>query len=648
MRLLAVAGIVAAGCADLPVAEDPGGCAAGEFRCADDDPAAFERCADGAAWEPSGTCDGECDAAAGRCAGETCDAGSRCADDGRIEVCEPDVGGWLQPAACADGYTCDPDIGSDCAPVICAPGARACDGESAVECNARGTAAALVEPCDGDGLVCRDGACFALCDLAADDHAVAGCLAFGVDLDQRDGTTGGKFGGGSPEDSNNFSLSFVNPHESRVATVTVDRAAGGEWAVEGTTSVPAQGMATLTFGDTHVEGSGLASGAAYRIRGDIPVYSFQFNSTIAGGKMSFSSGASALLSKASLLPCGGATTRYYTVSLPANEYGTAGLTIVGTEGATGVIVRSTASIDAGPGVEAFSAGGSAGFTIDEGDVLALSTSAGDPTGTFVESDRPVAVFSHHEDGLAGTCGDLGGLCESGYGPDGFEEQMLPVSSWGKRFVALGAREGASVPYPAHETIWRIVAAEDDTIVEFEPGPLTSGLPAGPLALGAGEFADLHPSASGDAQPSLLCESNRPVFLAAFESYLSVAYEGDPALVTVIPVEQWPRRFAFRTWLGLQEQARMVVPPGASVTLGGEPPVGFEEIWGDYTIVTVQDPPTYWPPTDTLPEATFVEVSCDDPDADLCGVGIQVLGGIKGNLYGFAPSERIACVSAPVE
>ncbi|MEK6607185.1 MAG: hypothetical protein AABZ30_05930, partial [Myxococcota bacterium] len=137
--------------------ESEGPCADGEFSC--DDAGDLLRCAAGI-FEPFADCAGGCDAGDGECGLNACPEGDQaCALDGALEVCDPTIGGWLDPQVCETGQVCDPTAGDGCIALACTPDTLACDGsEELTVCSEYGTRWVLEESC-GAGEVCLDAAC---------------------------------------------------------------------------------------------------------------------------------------------------------------------------------------------------------------------------------------------------------------------------------------------------------------------------------------------------------------------------------------------------------------------------------------------------------------------------------------------------------
>ena len=140
-----------------------------------------------------------------------------------------------------------------------------------------------------------------------------------------------------------------------------------------------------------------------------------------------------------------------------------------------------------------------------------ATSFDDLTGTFIEGDKPFAVFSGNR------WTEVPSGCEA---RDNLLEQMYPVSTWGKQFVTV---PNAKMNYD----IFRILASENNTIVTVNSGTTQT------YTLDAGEYVQFSQS-----QASLV-ESNHPILIAQYLVGIACnghAY-GDPSMLLLNSVEQ---------------------------------------------------------------------------------------------------------------
>ncbi|NEW84234.1 MAG: PKD domain-containing protein [Mariniphaga sp.] len=201
------------------------------------------------------------------------------------------------------------------------------------------------------------------------------------------------------------------------------------------------------------------------------------------------------------------------------------------------------------------------YQVQSANVAAINQ--GDLTGTYIKSNKPVALFS----GSYSTTvpGDLGECCF-----DHLYEQIPPLQTWGRKFIA--------VPLKSREKdTYRVLASEDNTTIRI--GNQT------PIVLNKGqksEFMLMH------TQPSLI-ESDKPVLLAQYSNSQSVDKQftngdGDPFMVIVSPVNQTRERVAFVAYKSVNIKDKyfinVVVKDDAigKVILDGVP-VGFQSLIG---------------------------------------------------------------------
>lgn len=205
-------------------------------------------------------------------------------------------------------------------------------------------------------------------------------------------------------------------------------------------------------------------------------------------------------------------------------------TIVAAQDGTHVEVQPTVGTNAGPGIPPGVAGGVFSFDLDEGDVaqVAVTTDGTALTGTRIEADAPIGVFTGHE--CAFVPAEL-------YACDHLEEQIAGLRLWGTSFAA--SRVPPRHPSDPEDSRWQIYASEDDTTITFEaPVPVT-GLPASPLVLDAGEslefFAGGPPAAPGD----FYVEADKPIAVFDYMTGWEHLGEqiGDPAMLQLTPTEQ---------------------------------------------------------------------------------------------------------------
>jgi hypothetical protein len=322
---------------------------------------------------------------------------------------------------------------------------------------------------------------------------------------------------------------------------------------------------------------------AYRVRSTAPIVAYQFN-PLENANV-FSNDASQLLPTAAL---GGSGGRAYVVagwpqtiatsSDPKQNFGLdlrAFLAIVGTQADTKVRVKTTARVvPGGPFADGIALGGEAEFVLQPFEVMNLDTGDfnADFTGTLIDADGPIAVFSGSE---ASDAPYFDSLATRSCCADHLEEQNTPIRAVGKRYVltrmpnrvkALRAAGANLSPFDREPEFYRVVAATN------EPTQVTTTLPI--------PYDSFRLAREGDvvtlvAYDDFSLEASAPVLVTDTQASQEAAGiarglpGGDPSLVFVAPVEQWrsdyvlltPDKYSFDFLV-------LAVPTGGSVMLDG--------------------------------------------------------------------------------
>ena len=172
----------------------------------------------------------------------------------------------------------------------------------------------------------------------------------------------------------------------------------------------------------------------------------------------------------------------------------------------------------------------------------------DLTGTVISASQPVAVFGGHEEAVIGA--------DSPCCAEHLEQQLLPVGSWGTRYLAARTE-----PRGGSNEHWRVVAQADGTVVQtIPPQP-----EAGEFTLNRGEFKEI---VSAD---SFEITSSAPVMVGEYLVSQGATQDnvGDPALIITPPINQLrsdyqiiiPQGYS-SNWLTIAREA------GESITLDG--------------------------------------------------------------------------------
>ncbi|MBK8911364.1 MAG: IgGFc-binding protein [Chlorobi bacterium] len=223
------------------------------------------------------------------------------------------------------------------------------------------------------------------------------------------------------------------------------------------------------------------------------------------------------------------------------------IAIIGTEDETTITVTPTTPIGRdSPRKPPYPKGKPFQITVNRGEVYPLLAhynvlSTSDLTGTLIEADKPVAVFSGHN---------------CAYVPDNnikacnlLVEQLPPIRSWGRQFF-VGTMAGRT------SSVVRAVATEDSTLV-YENNQLVARLKPG-------EFYQN----SNQTQQTMLT-SNKPILVAQYsKGFANGDSVGDPMMIVVAPTEQFLPKYRFATPIQGQwrHYVNLIVPTDALHTL----------------------------------------------------------------------------------
>ncbi|MGI6395474.1 MAG: hypothetical protein ACOX2F_12230 [bacterium] len=437
--------------------------------------------------------------------------GSKCigVDCNGHGVCLESIGG----CSCYTGYDgefCDRcELGyegyPDCMLKLCEPGSASCKGSTIVECNELGTDFVEKATCEGEGISCHKGKCLDECGIAAEDKSYVGCEYWGAFLQQLDES-------GDPT----YALVVANPNNT---DVTVEIFTTGN-VLKTSGTVPARGLHAFELGKERRILSAGISDLGYKLVASRPVTVTQMNPF--GNILIYSNDATILL------PIGALAGEYYAMSWPGWNSIPGFISVVAVEeGTTSVTVTYNGSSSKGTGINAELPGAVVTYNLNQYQVLNLNSAnnggqnsyGGDLTGSFIKSDRKLAVFGGH------TCTRIPAnktAC------DHLEHQMFPLQSWGKNFVAARTK-----PRKSELDYFRILASENDTVISIEGGY------AGNVTLQAGWFHDF----STDADFKVA--SSKPIMVGQFlASQDAGAGTGDPAMMLIAPDEQLRKDYIF--------------------------------------------------------------------------------------------------------
>jgi len=442
----------------------------------------------------------------------------------------------------ADGDS-DSDSDSDCD-----PGDEICIDNTVYVCDEDGEPV-LVEECE-DPLVCINGMCVEdnECGEAMANHSNIGCEYWAVETDIS-----------SVAQDQPYAVVVSNLDEIETVHVMVEARVGDEFVTVTEADVAPKSVHPflLTGGEIPLaiklegqHGSYLKTGQAYRVTSDLPVAAYQFTpyAGLAGDDTTICTADGTLL-----LATSGLDLYYYVLGYPETSSNSS-MNVIAIEDDTLVTVIPASATLAGEGVSALSAGVEYSFTMDAADVLQLNTTA-DVSGTYVEADKPVAVFG----------GNVSSNVPVGVTfADHMEHQMFPLSTWGSTFVA--ARSVIRNLTTPENDYYRIVAQEDGTAISYTPE--VAGAPA---VLGAGEIAEF------GANYSFAIDADKPIlvgqYLTGYEA-TGLPFDsanGDPAFALLPPVDQFLSSYVFLAPDKYPvDYAIITHAPGLEVLLDGDP------------------------------------------------------------------------------
>lgn len=506
--------------------------------------------------------------------GSVCTAGDLRCTANLYEVCADDGESFVPLLDCAvTDEVCV--VGEGC--LTCLPDSRSCDGFDVVRCTDGGDGYDYVATCDAaQGDICFGGRCINACELADDNRSYEGCEYWAVDLDNAVTNDQG------PAAAQQFSvvLSNASPLMAEVtieifctaedaANPAVPCAEGEPYAVEGPFPLAPGGLRIVDLDPREVDGSTapylndgegtFRSRRAFRISSTAPLIAYQFNPL--ENVDVFSNDASLLL------PTSALGSRYLVMSwpqtiaisdVPGENFGVnlrTFLTIVGTADDTNLEVTVTTDTIAGGGIPAARAGDTLDLTIDRYEVINLETGSfnADFSGSRVvsDNDKPVAVFAGSEASDVPFFDSIEfRLCCA----DHLEEQLFPETSFGTQFVAVKSplrtyyveQSGWDVALLQDEPeYWRILASHEDTSVSTNLPP-----PNHSFFLQRGQHVTF------ESERDFVVQASHPVVVAQFPASQQTtgipSFDelnrripgGDPAYITIPPVQQWRSRYLF--------------------------------------------------------------------------------------------------------
>ena len=547
----------------------------------------------------------------------------RCISDGSGHVVETDC--TENKEVCINGKC-----------VACVPDSIKCSGQDVVQCKADGSAykAKPLKTCDSTkGMLCNNSTCVNACKLARDNRSYVGCEYWAVDLDNAVVKSGSAA-------SQQFAVALSNPSIlTAKVTVTINEAAYGA-AVKVKTvavrTVKPQGLEVLLLPSREVDGSPsgqydtgggtAATPNAYKIESTVPIIAYQFNPLSNVGV--FSNDASLLVPATALSTASSTQGASYLVMSwpqtiastknPKTNFGInlrAFLTVVGTRADTSVKITLSTDIigDKEKRIKPMKKGQVLTYKLGAYDVLNLETGdfGADFTGTRVDPDKPVAVFSGSE---ASDVPDFPDLTTRQCCADHLEHQIFPVTTLGRSFIALKtpsrtqalANAGANVKVNKHENeYFRVLSAG-----EFVQVTTNLDAPYARFSVANRKFAQIKTDRDFTIQASGPVSVGQFVASQDEAGVPSTLPGGDPSFIVLPPVEQFRKDYLFLTPDKYAFDYILVAAPrGAKVTLDGRKLTsGCDEKSGKKLCCTIESVGPVMRPKDKV-KTTYDAIKC---------------------------------------
>ncbi len=514
----------------------------------------------------------------------------------------------------------------------CIPREYRCEGSRRQVCAPTGRqwlddpcdALEVCQPCDGEGCV---PACVGPCQDAIDHPSSAGCDFFA----SRTLHSVWRAGRGSlpdyPDNPNYYwnedRLVIANTHPDLTATVSIFHIPEGkrkEVLVEDVgnpeiTSNPfelAPGQVTWVVLDNTWGQAGavtiLRSGGIIRLHSNVPVVAYQFGpgQAISGND-------------ASLLLPDSALAQDYVIATEATVPRRVEGEIVPSDGVSLVeiialhddtrVAWTPHSDSAGTGgnglpVDAIAGGETGTLRLNAHDMLRLvasnngkfTPSQRDLTGMAIHANKPIWVMAGNRNLQIPQSVDEDGIGVGGQDPA--QEIMFPLTLWGNTYVAA-----ASPRRNTERHHWKIVAGADDVSIVADP-PIP-GMP-NPIVLSQrgdstprfevpngfdfvltsddGPFLPLQFLQSGNTNNAVLGTDPNA------EPPEGTTFMGDPAMVQMVPVEQFLDRYGFMTGFDFNRHYIQFIRRQGSADIELTPSNGTElprRLVGDYEIITIE-------------------------------------------------------------
>ena len=461
-----------------------------------------------------------------------------------------------------------------------------CVGNEVRRCKEDGTGPGeLVKTCDVNaGELCGKGKCGKACDIAADQPSNVGCEFWAVDLDQQDASNDpasapwGVVLSNAGSGTANVTIEINEaPPGSPAKTKAIQQVTVAAHSLSAIT-LPTRELDCGTKPNDYESPGTCLSSRAFRIKSSNPIIVYQFNVF----ENAYSNDASLLLPTSALGKVHRIINWQAGHPIPLNFPGIGNVrdrsyvTVVGTEPGTQVKVRPSWRIKGNPPIAATKPGGEITVTLGPFDVLNLETddatfqddqkTMADLTGTIVESDRPVAVFSGVESTSVSTENMPkfpGWTKDDTCCLDHLEEQVFPVESIGKKYVITRSPLRSTGGFREPDVIRFLGVAETADVTTTLPAPYDK------FTLKPGDVITTF------AQENFTAVSTKPVAIAQFiisQEYVQGTNIGDPAFTTFPPIDQFRTEYVILTppsWT--KNYVAISAPKGTKIGIDGKTP-----------------------------------------------------------------------------
>jgi len=154
----------------------------------------------------------------------------------------------------------------------------------------------------------------------------------------------------------------------------------------------------------------------------------------------------------------------------------------------------------------------------------------DLTGSYITSDKPIAVFSGNERAAAPDVLEYDSLPPT---RDHLAEEVLPISAWGEHYIVAGSGQDNAKGRRAGGDVVRVLSAFGNTHITV------NGAPA--YTLGRGEYRDFMSGTTA------VIASDLPILVAHYMQSSGTDGMGDPDLTLARPIEDYANEYTFPPW-----------------------------------------------------------------------------------------------------